>query len=138
MHIYLYPCMGFCRGFQGIPFRHRSVPSRVSQRSRIPSGISDGMVVFYRQFAVFGRKPLWISAHFFSPAKKSELKSIAVSGRRLQIAGKIPPFRPISRMGSVIFGKLEMARTGDGKVSLGILGKTPCMGKGKYAQKEKY
>ena len=51
-------------------------------------------------------------------AKKGQLKSIAAAGFRLQIAGIIPPFGAIARMGAVVPGKLQVAGAGDGKISL--------------------
>jgi hypothetical protein len=42
---------------------------------------------------------------------------------RTQIAGVIPPLGAIARVGAVVFGKFEIAGTGDGKVVIFIFSK---------------
>ena len=47
-------------------------------------------------------------------AEKSQLESIEIPAFRVQITGVIPPFGAVPRVRTVVFGKFEVTRTGDG------------------------
>jgi hypothetical protein len=49
-------------------------------------------------------------------AEKGQLKSVLISGFRIQIARVIPPLGAIARVVAVVFGEFEIAGTGDGKI----------------------